>query len=108
MDMLAAEGRAFVAGFDNLGLASRSSFADLPPEAQVRALVPAAQFLQVQLSNPGLDLTLPQLLLIDLASAFLRWIEHPHNRACWDDMFAARVEVDPPPPWVDEADRGDG
>jgi hypothetical protein len=94
IDVFAAEAVAFVNGFDNLQLDARKNFADLPDKASVRRVMAQAEWFRDQRGNVFLDFTLPQLVLIDLADAFLKWCSEPTNPARWDELFDFRYWLD--------------
>lgn len=95
MDVFAHEASAFLNGYDLLKFDQRQTFADLPDnKARVRALIGQAEWLRDQRSNPFVDFTLPQLVVIDLADSFLRWCADPTNPARWEQLFDLRYSLD--------------
>jgi hypothetical protein len=93
-DMLASEATAMLNGFDNLRMPYRESFADFPDKPRVRALITQAEFLSLQRSNPLIDFTLPQLMIVDFADAWLRWCGDPGNPARWEELFDLRFRLE--------------
>ncbi len=94
-DSFPVEARAFVSQWDRLRLPARKSFGDIPEDHEtVRPVMQQAEWVYGQHNNPLRDFTVPELLTIDFAAAFLRWLHDPGNPALWDVMFEARVNID--------------
>ncbi|OBF43912.1 hypothetical protein A5787_14255 [Mycobacterium sp. 852002-50816_SCH5313054-b] len=89
------EARAFVAAYDRLDLFGRQIYTDFPTaddKSKVRVLLPMAEFLSGQRSNPLIDLTIPALLAIGLADSFLKWAADL-SMPRWMQLFDAREEL---------------
>jgi hypothetical protein len=92
IDHFASAATCFLRGYDDLGLERQTDWR-LPDATKVRPLISQADFIAVQRTNPALDFTLPELLLIDVADEFLRWVDDPSQRPRWMRLFEARAEL---------------
>jgi hypothetical protein len=87
------EAKAFIAGWDRLELRTKQNFADLLDKSAVRVLIPQAEWLACQRTNPLMEFTLRQLCVLDVADSFLRWLPDPTAPARWSAMFETREEL---------------
>lgn len=95
MDVFAKEAAAFVLQLDRLNLFGRENYEDFPSEddrSKVRVLIQMAEFLSVQRTNPLKDFTIPELCVIDVADALLRWCADL-SMPRWMQLFEAREEL---------------
>lgn len=95
MNSFDKEARAFIAAYDRLNLFGRENYKDFPSvedKSKVRVLIPMAEFLSLQRSNPLIDFTNSGLLTIDLADSFLRWAADL-SMPRWTQLFDVRNEI---------------
>lgn len=94
-DYFAQQARAFVLQLDRLNLWGRKNYQDFPDDtdkSKVRVLLPQAEFLSMQRTNVLKDFTLPELLILDLGDAFLRWAADL-SMPRFMELLDARLEV---------------
>jgi hypothetical protein len=94
------EAKAFLIQYDRLGFEHKSSFADFPDAAQVRIVIPLAEWIYCQHNNPLMPFSTWQKLVIALAGAFLRWCSDPGNPERWQTMIELRVDIDEEDGWI--------
>jgi hypothetical protein len=92
-DSFDVEALAFVAAWDKLNLVGRKSFGDIPDAEIVRPVIRQAEFIYCQRNNPFRDFTGPQLLVVDLAAEFLRWLPDFTNPDRWSNQFGVRWDL---------------
>ncbi|OBF58744.1 hypothetical protein A5787_22585 [Mycobacterium sp. 852002-50816_SCH5313054-b] len=95
-DVFAREACAFLNGFDALELDDRADFVnfDDSEKAKVRTVIGQAEWFRDQRNSPFADLTLPQLLVIDLGDSFLRWCADRTNNERLAEMFDCRWSIE--------------
>jgi hypothetical protein len=94
-DSFGKEARAFLAAFDRLNLFGRDSYKSFPDEqdrSAVRVVLPMAEFMSLQRSNPLRDFTVSDLLAMDLSDSFLRWASDL-SMPSWMRLFDSREEL---------------